>query len=776
MASTSTASIEQTIRDAVGAAQHDKQLESVLKALKSIHAGELGVFFHAGLDTATTTAEPATTGLPASPGAAAGEVVVDAARAVKMADAGRAVILVKSETSNDDVLGMQAAGGILTARGGLGSHAAIVARGWGKPAVVGAADVQIVDGGIEIAGTRVREGECLTIDGSTGAVYIGELEVSSHEPPHELKQLLRWADEVAETGKVEVRANADTEEDATMGRTLGAKGIGLCRTEHMFLAPDRLPLMRSFILSDTAEEEREALQQLEQAQVADFESVLEAMDGLPVTVRLLDPPLHEFLPDILKLTAKEARGELTSAEKKELAAARRLHETNPMIGTRGVRLGMVRGGLYEMQVRALAAAAANLLERGKQPRVEIMIPLVVSDRELAVARQWVSEALDQSGHAQLAAKAISIGAMIETPRAVVVAGALSEHADFFSFGTNDLTQMTFAFSRDDVEARMIPAYQERGILTENPFAALDIDGVGALVEMGCANARGAKPSIKLSVCGEHAGHPDSVDFFIRAGVDAVSCSPFRVPLSRLAVAQALLDSGRVSADDVQFTFDAAAGSASSGGEPDGEASAAPAALEVDEDLVLYVLRVRGYISSDGLQESLGTVPTEIMDDFVSKGWLELMEERNMYMLTPEGTEEQERRLEASADPALAKALAPAYQKFLELNNEFKELCNAWQLKDGAPNDHSDAAYDQRQIDALQSIAERVQAVIGELSNALPRLARYDHRLQNAARRVAAGEIKMFTGVMCGSFHDIWMELHEDLMLLQGIDRAEEGSF
>ena len=311
MASTSTASIEQTIRDAVGAAQHDKQPESVLKALKSIHAGELGVFFHAGLDTATTTAEPATTGLPASPGAVAGEVVVDAARAVKMADAGRAVILVKSETSNDDVLGMQAAGGILTARGGLGSHAAIVARGWGKPAVVGAADVQIVDGGIEIAGTRVREGEFLTIDGSTGAVYIGELEVSSHEPPHELKQLLRWADQVAETGKVEVRANADTEEDATMGRTLGAKGIGLCRTEHMFLAPDRLPLMRSFILSDTAEEEREALQQLEQAQVADFESVLEAMDGLPVTVRLLDPPLHEFLPDILKLTAKEARGELT---------------------------------------------------------------------------------------------------------------------------------------------------------------------------------------------------------------------------------------------------------------------------------------------------------------------------------------------------------------------------------------------------------------------------------------------------------------------------------
>ena len=363
---------------------------------------------------------------------------------------------------------------------------------------------------------------------------------------------------------------------------------------------------------------------------------------------------------------------------------------------------------------------------------EIMIPLVVSDRELAVARQWVTEALDQSGHTQLAAKAISIGAMIETPRAGVDAVSCSPF--------------------------------------RVPLSRLKM--AQALLYSG--RVRWARPT--PCSCGEHAGHPDSVDFFIRAGVDAVSCSPFRVPLSRLAVAQALLDSGRVSADAVSFSFDDAAGSASSAGEPDGEASAAQAALEVDEDLVLYVLRVRGYITPDGLQESLGTVPTEIMDDIVNKGWVEFMEERNMYMLTPEGTEEQECRLEASADPALAKALAPAYQKFLELNEEFKELCNAWQLKDDAPNDHSDAAYDQRQIDALQSIAERVQAVIGELSNALPRLARYDHRLQNAARRVAAGEIKMFTGVMCGSFHDIWMELHEDLMLLQGIDRAEEGSF
>lgn len=772
-------SIEQTIRNAVGAAQQDRRPESVAAAVNSIHPDKLDIFFHPGLD-ANVTSQPATKGLAASPGAAVGEVVLDAARAVALADEGRAVILVKSETNNDDVLGMQAAQGILTARGGLGSHAAIVARGWGKPAVVGADDVHVVAGGIEINGVSVREGDLLTIDGSTGTVYIGELEVSSHEAPPELKQLLHWADQIAEAGKFEVRANADTQTDASMGRSLGAKGIGLCRTEHMFLSPDRLPMMRRFILSETAAEEQESLEQLEKAQISDFESVLEAMDGLPVKVRLLDPPLHEFLPDILELTAKEARGTLTSDEAKELAAVRRLHETNPMIGTRGVRLGMVRGGLYEMQVRALSAAAANLIQRGKQPRIEIMIPLVVSERELAVARQWVTDELDKAGRPELSGESVLIGAMIETPRAALVAGALSEHADFFSFGTNDLTQMTFAFSRDDVEARMLPAYIEKGILEENPFASLDIDGVGALVEMGCKASRLAKPSIKLGVCGEHAGHPNSVDFFVRAGVDSVSCSPFRVPLSRLAAAQALLASGRVSAEAVSFTFDGAGTSSADACSPSSEQSGAqPAnenALEVNEDLVLYVLRVRGFITPDGLKESLGVVPADIMADFVTKGWVNHMEARDMYTLTPEGKEEQQRRLESAADPALAKALSPGYQQFLKLNTEFKELCNNWQLKNGAPNDHSDSSYDQLQIDALTSIADRVQPIIAQLAVDLPRLARYNKRLQGAAERVAAGEIKMFTGVMCGSFHDIWMELHEDLMVLQGIDRAEEGSF
>jgi phosphoenolpyruvate-protein kinase (PTS system EI component) len=764
-------SIDQEIRDAVGVALQDQRADSVAAAINSIHADELNRFFHAGLSSGTIEVDPVTTGLPASPGAAVGEVVTSAAQAVALSDAGRSVILVRPETNPDDMLGMQAAKGVLTARGGLGSHAAIVARGWGKPAVVGAIDVHVVDGGLEINGTSIKEGDYITIDGGSGNVYIGKLDVSSQEAPAELQQLLLWADQIAEAGKFQVRVNADTESDARMGRTLGAKGIGLCRTEHMFLSADRLPMMRRFILSETEEEAQQSLEELGKAQVTDFELVLGAMDGLPVKVRLLDPPLHEFLPDILDLTAKEATGTLTAVEKKELAAVRRLHEKNPMIGTRGVRLGIVRGGLYEMQVRSLAAATANLLKKGKHPKIEIMIPLIVNEKELAIARQWVTDTLAESAHPELADTVIEIGAMIETPRAALVAGALTPYADFFSFGTNDMTQMTFAFSRDDVEANMLPAYQKRGILVDNPFAVVDRDGVGALVEIGCKSAREAKSSIKLSVCGEHAGNPDSVDFFVRAGVDAVSCSPFRVPLSRLAAAQALLACGRVSAEQVPFTF-ASAPEATE----EGEVSEDSFVIEADEDFILYLLRVRGYITPDGLMDSVGSIPTEIMDGLLEKGYVNLMEPRNMYTLTAEGTEEQQRRQEAGADPELAQALAPAYKEFLALNSAFKELCNNWQLKDGAVNDHSDVAYDQLQIEALKSIDEKGQIILGQLAEALPRLARYQGRLQRALKRVLAGEIKMFTGVMCGSYHDIWMELHEDLMLLQGIDRAEEGSF
>ncbi len=768
-------SIDQEIRDAVGLALQDRRSDSVAAAINSIHPDELSTFFHAGLTRDITQAKPVTTGLPASPGAAVGEVVLDASRAIALADQGRPVILVRPETNPDDILGMQSSKGILTARGGLGSHAAIVARGWGKPAVVGAVDVHVVPGGVEINGNMVKEGDFITIDGGSGAVYIGKLAICSHEAPPELIQLLDWADQVMEAGNFEVRVNADTQVDARMGRTLGARGIGLCRTEHMFLSPDRLPMMRRFILSETEEDAQESLCQLEQAQVTDFEQVLDAMDGLPVKVRLLDPPLHEFLPDLLELTAKEAKGTLTAVEKKELIAVRRLHEKNPMIGTRGVRLGMVRNGLYEMQVRALATATANLVRKGKDPHIEIMIPLVINEQELAIARKWVTDSLEEAGHAELKDMDIPIGAMLETPRAALVADALAQYAEFFSFGTNDLTQMTFAFSRDDVEANMLPAYTKKGILKENPFAVVDRDGVGVLVEMGCKLSRQAKPSIKLSVCGEHAGNPESVDFFVRAGLDSVSCSPFRIPLSRLAAAQALLASGRVSAADVPFTF-GSGGSCSAAAETPNPDAPTGLVLPADEDFVLYLLRIRGFITPDGLMDSLGWIPTEIMADLERKGLVDHMEGRDMYTLSVEGTEEQQRRMESHKDSALSKALSPNYKEFLALNTEFKELCNTWQLKNGVVNDHRDAAYDQIQIDALRSINDRIQPILGKLAQALPRLARYQGRLQCAASRVFAGEIKQFTGVMCGSFHDVWMELHEDLMVMQGIDRAEEGSF
>ena len=297
-----------------------------------------------------------------------------------------------------------------------------------------------------------------------------------------------------------------------------------------------------------------ALAELEEAQTTDFEQLLEAMDTLPVTVRLLDPPLHEFLPNILDLTARHARGELTDIEQLEFVAVQRLHEANPMIGTRGVRLGVVRPGLYEMQVRALCKAAAELFARGKRPHVEIMIPLVVDAEELRIARSWVHDVLDEIGHPELTSTVVTVGAMIETPRAALTAAALAEHADFFSFGTNDLTQMTYAFSRDDVEAKLLPAYQALGILSANPFAVLDQEGVGELVRIGCDAARRTKPAIKLGVCGEHAGHPESADFLVRLGIDSVSCSPFRVPMARLGVAQALLACGRVRIEDVTIDF------------------------------------------------------------------------------------------------------------------------------------------------------------------------------------------------------------------------------
>ena len=481
-------------------------------------------------------------GLAASPGAAVGKVYFTADDAEAASKAGEKVILVTSETSPEDVHGMMVAEGILTARGGLVSHAAVVARGWGTPAVVGAESVKISGKSFTSNGVTVNEGDFISLDGSSGEVVAGQMELAMAEPPKEFDVILGWADTVRSKGKrpLGVRANADTGEDATKARELGAEGIGLCRTEHMFLAPDRLPVVRRMILADTAAEEAAALEELRQVQQADFTEILDAMDGLPVTVRLLDPPLHEFLPSVEELRIKQATTGLDAEEKALLAAAESWSEHNPMIGTRGVRLGVIKPGLYAMQVRALLDAAADLRKQGKNPIVEIMIPLTVTREELQLARSWVQAEIDQEFKGLRKRPEITIGTMIETPRAAIRADEIAEEADFFSFGTNDLTQMAFGFSRDDVESRMMPAYLEQGLLKRNPFETIDADGVGELVRIGARLGRQTKPKLKLGVCGEHGGDPESIALFYDAGLDYVSCSPFRVPIARLAAAQAIV--------------------------------------------------------------------------------------------------------------------------------------------------------------------------------------------------------------------------------------------
>ena len=482
-------------------------------------------------------------GLGASPGAAVGKVYFTADNAEAAWKKGEDVILVRMETSPDDVHGMMASKGILTARGGLVSHAAVVARGWGTPAVVGAEAIRIEGNKFTVGSTVVNEGDWLSLDGTTGDVVAGKLEMVASKPPVEFDILLKWADAIRK-GKLAVRANADTGEDAANARALGAEGIGLCRTEHMFLAPDRLPIVREMILASTPKQEEKALEKLFHAQQADFEEILDAMDGLPVTVRLLDPPLHEFLPSVEELRVKRAeKGKLSGKEQKLLAAAEAWSEHNPMIGTRGVRLGVIKPGLYAMQVRALMAAAAKLRDAGKKPIVEIMIPLTVTREELALARSWVQEEVDAAVKGMKRKPHITIGTMIETPRAAIRADELAEVSDFFSFGTNDLTQLAFGFSRDDVESRMMPAYLEQGLLKRNPFDTIDQTGVGDLVRMGVERGRATKPGLKIGVCGEHGGDPESINMFYEAGLDYVSCSPFRVPIARLAAAQAIVGAG-----------------------------------------------------------------------------------------------------------------------------------------------------------------------------------------------------------------------------------------
>ena len=486
-------------------------------------------------------------GLNASPGAAVGEAVFSAVDAVAVAEAGRKCVLVRWETNPDDLAGMIAAEGILTSHGGKTSHAAVIARGMGTPCVCGVEALKIDAEKKEasVIGTDIviKEGDMISIDGTTGIVVLGAVELVLPELTGDLDTIPEWADEFRTMG---VRANADNPEDAELSRSFGATGIGLCRTEHMFLG-DRKQIIQSFILTDDPAVREKALSDLLAAQTGDFYGMFKAMDGLPVIVRLLDPPLHEFLESPRELDVEIARMEATGAPAADIAAKRKLmdqidamSEANPMLGLRGCRLAILYPELPAMQVRAIATAMAQLKKEGLDPEPEIMIPLVSVLPELAVLREECEAAIAQVCEEEGVELEIPIGTMIELPRAAVTADEIATKADFFSFGTNDLTQTTFGFSRDDVESKFIPRYLERRLIPYNPFETVD-PGVAALVDMGCTKGRATNPDITLGVCGEHGGDPDSVKMFHKIGLTYVSCSPYRVPLARLAAAQAALE-------------------------------------------------------------------------------------------------------------------------------------------------------------------------------------------------------------------------------------------
>jgi len=480
------------------------------------------------------------TGIGASPGAAVGQVYFDVDGCLDGADRGELVILAADETSPADEIAMRLAEGIVTAKGGTASHAAVVARGWGIPAVCGADMLTFDDGVMHVAkkdggDESIAAGDTISIDGTSGEIFLGDLGAGGGGGSDSLDQLLAWADELR-GDKVGVRANADSGADAAQARTLGAEGVGLCRTEHMFLG-ERLPLVQNVILAANDQAAESALAALGEMQRSDFVELLEAMDGLPVTIRLLDPPLHEFLPDATELAVAEATGNLDANDAVLAAAVHQWSEQNPMLGTRGVRLAIVRDGLYRMQVASLLTAIGERKTAGGNPIVGIMIPLVSDVAELAMVKSWIDEELAAVDPDTLGE--VLVGTMIETPRAAVTADRIASQAEFFSFGTNDLTQLTWGFSRDDVEARVIGRYRDLGILQENPFERLDREGVGALVRDAIIEARQVNPELEVGICGEHGGDPSSIEFFVGAGVDYVSCSPYRVPVARLALAQAL---------------------------------------------------------------------------------------------------------------------------------------------------------------------------------------------------------------------------------------------
>ena len=503
----------------------------------------------------SATGDPLAHGIPASPGAAVGAAVFDSAEAVRRAAAGEKVVLVRQETTPDDLPGMVAAQAVLTSRGGKTSHAAVVARGMGKVCVCGVEELLVDTAARRFTtgdATVVEEGTVISVDGSTGAVYAGAAPLVDSEVMRYLETGERTAgvvDAVAgalqladDVRRLEVRANADTPEDAARARRFGAQGIGLCRTEHMFLGERRKLVEEMILARDDAARDR-ALEALLPLQRQDFVGILEAMDGLPVTIRLLDPPLHEFLPDrtdlAVRIAAAEARGEQPEPRDAELLdAVRRMHEENPMLGLRGVRLGLVVSGLVAMQVRAIAEAVVERTRAGGSPEAEIMVPLVGDVTELRLVREEVEQVLAEVSDETSIPVHGPVGTMIELPRAALTAGRIAEEAEFFSFGTNDLAQTTWGFSRDDVEAAFFSAYLEKGVFTASPFETIDREGVGRLVGIAVTEGRLARPDLKIGVCGEHGGDPDSVHFFHAAGLDYVSCSPFRVPVARLEAGRA----------------------------------------------------------------------------------------------------------------------------------------------------------------------------------------------------------------------------------------------
>ncbi|MER5496750.1 MULTISPECIES: pyruvate, phosphate dikinase [unclassified Streptomyces] len=539
----------------------DQGLIDEAEALQRVNGAQLAQLMFPRFDEDAKT-ELLGRGIAASPGAAVGKAVFDSYTAVKWSRSGEKVILIRRETNPDDLDGMIAAEGILTSRGGKTSHAAVVARGMGKTCVCGAEDLEVDTKRrrMTVGGRVIEEGDVVSIDGSTGKVYLGEVPVvpspvveyfegrmhagadDADELVAAVHRIMAYADRVR---RLRVRANADNAEDALRARRFGAQGIGLCRTEHMFLG-ERRELVEKLILADTDAERETALDELLPLQKADFIELFEAMDGLPVTVRLLDPPLHEFLPDITELSVRvalaESRKDANENDLRLLQAVHKLHEQNPMLGLRGVRLGLVIPGLFAMQVRAIAEAAAERKNAKGDPRAEIMIPLVGTVQELEIVREEADQVIAEVEAATGTRLKLTIGTMIELPRAALTAGQIAEAAQFFSFGTNDLTQTVWGFSRDDVEASFFTAYLEKGIFGVSPFETIDKDGVGSLVRSAVAAGRATRPDLKLGVCGEHGGDPESVHFFHEVGLDYVSCSPFRIPVARLEAGRAAAES------------------------------------------------------------------------------------------------------------------------------------------------------------------------------------------------------------------------------------------